>query len=54
MAQYWKAIKRPIRFIDVVPPKNFKKRGQVLEMELINPDDAVYKTLDFFENKDRA
>ena len=53
-AQYWKAIKRPIRFIDVVPLKNFKKRGQVLEMELINPDDAVYKTLDFFENKDRA
>lgn len=53
-AQNWKAIKRPIKFIDVVPLKNFKKRGKVLEMELINPDDAVYKTLDFFENNERA
>jgi len=51
-AQYWKAIKRPIKFIDVVPLKNFKKRGEVLEMELINTDDAVYKTLDFFRNND--
>lgn len=52
--QYWQAVERPIKYIDVFSLKRFKKRGEVLEMELINPDDVVYKTLDFFENNEMA
>lgn len=53
-AQYWNGTGQPIKNIDVFSLKKFKKRGQVLEMELINPDNAVYKTLDFFENNEMA
>jgi hypothetical protein len=49
-AHYWIGAGYPIKMIDWWSLKKFKKRGQVLEMELINPDDAVYKTLEFFQN----
>lgn len=51
--QYWK-VERSIKYIDIFSLEKFKKRGEVLEMELINIDVAVSKTLDFFENKDMA
>lgn len=53
-AQYWNGAGYPIKYIDLYSLKKFKKRGEVLEMELINTDDAVSKTLDFFRNKDMA
>ncbi len=54
IAQYWIDTGHPIKNIDFYSLKKFKKRGQVLEMELINIDDAVSKTLDFFENNEMA
>jgi ADP-heptose:LPS heptosyltransferase len=54
LGRYWNNTGYPIKYIDYYSLKKFKKRGQVLEMELINIDDTVCKTLDFFENKNMA
>jgi len=54
LARYWNDTGYPIKYIDYYSLKKFKKRGEVLEMELINIDDTVSKTLDFFENKDMS
>jgi len=54
LAKYYTDTGYTIKYIDLYSLKKFKKRGKVLEMELINPDDAVQKTLDFFENNEMA